>query len=181
MKRLADFAAETAAMSAGEFAAAFADPFLLLDPRKGKTDAGGVFRLLLPQSILAGVQESDLEGVKAEAGFNLVIKVAKTRDRRYPGLVTLGRGRENDIVVESPAVSKVHVLFRKDPKTGIFTIADSNSTNGTTLDGVYLTGSMHKEVGSGSQIIIGGAFRCTFNLPADLFDYMDVLRKTGKL
>ncbi len=181
MKTFADFASETASMSLEEFEAAHKDAFLLLDPRKGKLDAGAVWRPVLPQVLLAGVGESDLEGLKSEAGFLLLFPLAKGADRRYPGLITLGRGGENDVVIDSPAVSKLHALVRRDSAKGVYTIVDANSTNGTVLDGLYVGPSDAREMRAGSVIVLGGAFKCTFNLPVDLFEYMVILKRGGKL
>lgn len=181
MKRFSDFAAETAPLGRVDFEAAHPNPFLLLDPRRGRLDAGSNWKPALPPVLLGGVCESDIEGLPSESGFFLVIALVKGRDQRYPGLITIGRGGECDVVLDSPAVSKLHALVRRDPAAGAYTIVDANSTNGTVLDGSYVGTSEAREMKSGSVIVLGGAFRCTFNLPVDLFEYMDILKRGGKL
>jgi hypothetical protein len=51
--------------------------------------------------------------------------------------LTLGRGEENDIVVNSPFVSRCHAEFRRDP-TGVYSVRDMHSRNGTTVNGQRL-------------------------------------------
>ncbi len=51
--------------------------------------------------------------------------------------VSLGRGEDNDIVVDDPAISRRHLLFRSDA-SGV-TVEDCGSRNGTIFNGGSLT------------------------------------------
>lgn len=56
-------------------------------------------------------------------------------------LLKIGRGKENDIIIADPSVSRRHIeLFINDE--GAVFITDLNSSNGTTVNGIVLTGSM---------------------------------------
>ena len=46
---------------------------------------------------------------------------------------TIGRSRENDIVLDDPAVSRVHALIVRDER-GDYWIRDQNSANGVSLN-----------------------------------------------
>ncbi len=52
--------------------------------------------------------------------------------------VTLGRMPGNDIVIEDNTVSRTHACFRMEPHTGLWTITDAESHNGTFLGGVLI-------------------------------------------
>jgi len=58
----------------------------------------------------------------------------------YPRMITVGRTRNNDIVLPDESVSKFHAFFRDSAMTsqalpGTFLVYDAGSRNGTTLDG----------------------------------------------
>jgi hypothetical protein len=178
---LKQFAREKASLPDEEFLRQHTVPFLLLDPRKGKVSPRGEFKPHLPLVLLAGVEEPP-EGVgEDEIGLNLVLEVKKTRDRRFPELITVGRGPENDVVIDNPSISKLHAFFRGNPGDRSFTVVDSRSTNGTLLDGATVPFIRPVELESGGVLIFGGAFRGIFNYPEDLYDYMKMMIKAGRL
>jgi hypothetical protein len=52
--------------------------------------------------------------------------------------VTLGRMPDNDVVLEDVTVSRTHATFRREAHTGVWTVTDAGSHNGTFLDGVLI-------------------------------------------
>jgi FHA domain-containing protein len=64
--------------------------------------------------------------------------------------ITFGRGDENDIVLTTPAASRLHAELRRE--AGGYVIYDRGSTNGTRVNGVSVTASPLKP---GDQITIG--------------------------
>lgn len=52
--------------------------------------------------------------------------------------VTLGRMPDNDVVLEDVTVSRTHATFRREPHSGVWTITDAGSHNGTFVDGVLI-------------------------------------------
>lgn len=52
------------------------------------------------------------------------------------GTVSLGRGEDNDIVIEDPAISRRHLVFRREAD-GV-TVEDCGSRNGTVFNGAPL-------------------------------------------
>ena len=81
--------------------------------------------------------------------------------KRAPGAteITVGRGPDNDIILEEATVSRTHALFRKEPHTGMWHVVDAERHNGTFLAGV---------------IIVPGR-------PMPLFERMDVIYETCQL
>jgi len=72
------------------------------------------------------------------AGDALALQVAPRPGRaRFEG-VRLGRGPENDLVVDDGTLSRTHLLFRE--AEGRWTVEDLRSSNGTRVDGVELNG-----------------------------------------
>jgi hypothetical protein len=65
-------------------------------------------------------------------------------------VLTLGRARECDIVVDDPSVSRRHAELRRGP--GGFTLIDLKSTNGTQVNGKPIE---QAEVDDGDRIMLG--------------------------
>ncbi|HSG32633.1 MAG TPA: FHA domain-containing protein [Thermodesulfobacteriota bacterium] len=64
--------------------------------------------------------------------------------------ITIGRGSENDIVINNPAVSRHHATIFTNVNTVV--IVDSGSTNGTFVNNNRV---MEKQLDVGDEIIIG--------------------------
>lgn len=88
--------------------------------------------------------------------------VEKSTRNPFVGMITFGRTNNNDIVIDVPTVSKVHAIFARE--TGGWMIWDSNSTNGTYLDGVRLPKETKRAVDDGSEILFGPQVRAFFVL-----------------
>jgi hypothetical protein len=84
-------------------------------------------------------------------------------------MVTLGRARNNDIVIDDGSVSKFHATFTKNPD-GRWALTDK-STNGTRLDGVKLTKDKAAPLGSGSVITIAHSVEVVFYPAEAAFDH----------
>jgi pSer/pThr/pTyr-binding forkhead associated (FHA) protein len=74
----------------------------------------------------------DGAGPTSETGFF----VAALRPRS-PGVrtVSLGRTPNNDIVLVDSTISKVHAFVHRDPQSGVDSITDAESHNGTFVEG----------------------------------------------
>lgn len=71
--------------------------------------------------------------------------------------VSVGRAKNNDVVIRERAISKVHAHFSlaEAPATSV-QIVDIGSENGTALNGERLVTDEPREVRSGDEIIFGG-------------------------
>ena len=145
-----------------EFAAAHAYPFLLalsgLDapppPARTIRMEGGVE---LINAIMAERRRMQTAGVDKGPVVLPVRKVQPT----FPSMITVGRARNNDIVVPDALVSKFHAFFRK-LDDGSWGLADAGSANGTKLGDAELPAKGQPErVRAGDRITFGGvsAFR----------------------
>jgi pSer/pThr/pTyr-binding forkhead associated (FHA) protein len=78
------------------------------------------------------------------------------------GVCRIGRGTENDVVVDDPAVSRLHARVEKE--AGHYRIVDLGSTNGTAVDGVDLRPWQPQPLMHGSTIVLAGAAELRFLL-----------------
>jgi pSer/pThr/pTyr-binding forkhead associated (FHA) protein len=90
------------------------------------------------------------------AGESLAIALAS---RSGAPEVRLGRGPENDLVVDDGTLSRAHLIFYRDP-AGLWTVRDAGSRNGTLLEGEPL-GATPVALSSGARLE-AGAVRLTF-------------------
>ena len=93
------------------------------------------------------------------------LAIALQQDPRRP-YVTVGRGPENDVVVDDATLSRLHVvLMRADD--GSWTVRDAGSSNGTRLDGRRLEPGKPEPLPPGS-LLQAGSVRFTLHGSADL-------------
>lgn len=69
------------------------------------------------------------------------------------GEITIGRDPSNDVVINSPTVSRHHARLRPTGEGWLLT--DGGSSNGTFIDGRILTGGQTGAVGIGTQVSFG--------------------------
>jgi pSer/pThr/pTyr-binding forkhead associated (FHA) protein len=76
-----------------------------------------------------------------------------------PSGATIGRGRQADVVLSDPNVSRQHAEIR--PRGGSWVLSDLGSTNGSQLNGRRVDGS--EVLRSGDEIELGASV-LTFTL-----------------
>jgi hypothetical protein len=96
------------------------------------------------------------------SGESLAIVLEQVERQPY---VSLGRGPENDVLIDDATLSRLHLLFTKGP--GGWTVRDAGSTNGTTVEGDRL-GPDPVELHTGAKIV-AGSVRLTFYDSGGLF------------
>jgi pSer/pThr/pTyr-binding forkhead associated (FHA) protein len=80
-------------------------------------------------------------------------------------VIRIGRGNENELVVDESAVSRVHA--RIEGEAGVWRIVDLGSTNGTSVDRVELRPWQPHPLTHGAVIDLAGALELTFLLSED--------------
>jgi len=80
-------------------------------------------------------------------------------------VVRIGRGAENELVIDESAISRVHA--RIEGEAGIWRIVDLGSTNGTSVDLVALRPWQPHQLDHGAMIDLAGAVDLTFLLSED--------------
>jgi hypothetical protein len=101
----------------------------------------------------------------AGKGAGEALAIALPRNQRRP-YVTVGRGPENDVVIDDAIFSRVHlVLMRADD--GGWTVRDAGSSNGSRLGDRRLEAGKPEPLARGARLEAGGV-RLSFHDPADL-------------
>jgi pSer/pThr/pTyr-binding forkhead associated (FHA) protein len=77
-------------------------------------------------------------------------------------VIRIGRGAENDVVVDHTSVSRLHA--RVEREAGVYRVIDLGSTNGTSVDGVELRPWQPHPLTHGSTIDLAGVSQMRFLL-----------------
>ncbi|MEZ6183919.1 MAG: FHA domain-containing protein [Planctomycetota bacterium] len=93
--------------------------------------------------------------VSLSAQDAFLMPLEKTQRNPFTQLITLGRARNNDLIVNSPSVSKVHAWFLNGGPTGWF-LQDNGSTNGTTHNDEQTPARTNVALRFGDTIGFGG-------------------------
>jgi len=91
-------------------------------------------------------------------GKGEALAIALPQDPRRP-YVTLGRGPENDVVVDDATLSRLHVVLMR-AEDGTWTARDAGSSNGTRLEGRRLDPGKPEPLPVGS-LLEAGSVRLT--------------------
>ena len=79
-----------------------------------------------------------LTSMDESAKNTLVFRLVKQAANQWQGKVSVGRARNNDIVLPAPSISKVHAVFQRAADGTGWKLTDVGSRNGTSLNGVPL-------------------------------------------
>lgn len=165
------------------FLAEHPTPALVFD-RTQESDTGNVetpsqpFTQGVPSSTevlgpLAAAQQltrmADLINPEAQVGW-----LVKSDRNPFGGLITLGRARNNDLVIKTGTVSKLHAIFTQ--LDGRWTVQDDASANGTFLNGARLPGKQKTPVSDGDALRFGPDVQCRLYLPESLWQLLGLLR-----
>lgn len=80
---------------------------------------------------------SDLNAPHAKVAARAVVEAGDRRFALTPPSTVFGRGRDSDVKLDDPNISRTHVQFRVEG--GDWVVADMGSTNGTRMNGGALT------------------------------------------
>jgi hypothetical protein len=179
---LGQLAAE--ALDAAAFRAAHTAPALVFETADGSGGAGPVDTPSSPfaQGVgsstevlgpLAAAQQmtrmADLVDPLARVAF-----LEKSARNPFGGLITLGRARNNDLVLSVPSVSKLHAIFTHPDERWL--LADDDSVNGTFLNGSRLPAKEKTPVGDGDSLRFGPDVQCRLFLPESLLGLLALVR-----
>lgn len=160
-----------------DFRVRFPHPFLEVQIKKGVYEARDAQAALQTHVDGDTVYEKPDERDWKKA---VIVQVRKTKRNVVPGVVTAGRSLKNDVILPHEAVSKLHVYFKKDPTTGLFSITEVGSTYGTTVNGHPLVEGKTAPLESGMELVFGRTVHALFFSPLDFHSYMRLKLRTGK-
>jgi hypothetical protein len=94
-------------------------------------------------------QDGLVTSVPHGTGESLAIALESPKQRSY---LSLGRASDNDIVVDDATLSRVHLLFQREPLG--WSVRDAGSTNGSSVEGAPL-GPDAVALQTGTRILAG--------------------------
>lgn len=98
---------------------------------------------------------------------HLVLPLVKSDRNPFAGMLTVGRAKNNDLIIASPQVSKVHAWLQQ--RGGRWHLRDKGTTNGTFIDCVRLDPGVDCPLVSGHTIRFAEVI-CRFVEPGDLLE-----------
>jgi hypothetical protein len=101
--------------------------------------------------------------------------VRRTVSSDFSDWVSIGRTRDNDIMINDYTVSKQHARMRVPPGESSAVVQDTGSTNGTSIAGERLEPQADALVRS-AQPVRFGRHTFTFLMPADFYRYLQICR-----
>lgn len=153
-----NFVQTFASLTQDEFLARVTEPHLYFAnlPELEETDNFKTIRLTPGKNAPHDLGKQGILTVKKATGSNA-----------FGMMITMGRAKNNDLVIPDQRMSKFHCYFRRLGEQ--WSLTDANSTNGTVVDGKTVPGERSLPLRSGSKIELSGAIDVLFLLPADLF------------
>jgi hypothetical protein len=141
-----------------EFAAAFPDRVFVVESFVALDDTGF--------DTLAG-------GGAGRGSARTVVPLKKRSEANaFTSMITIGRSRNNDVVIPYEGVSKFHAYLTVDPKSGSVTITDAGSSNGTTVRGLKLEARTQRAVLAPGDDISLGDLKLTFLDPPAFYQLL---------
>lgn len=169
------------------FAAKYPQPALLVEPHAGDKSGGVDTPNRAIHTPSSRPTETGTEVMNAlEAARHMTrmseavhpearVEWLKKTDRNpFGALITVGRARNNDIVIEHTTVSKLHVIFTQ--VSGGWHVSDERSANGTFLNGVRLKPGEKRPISDGDSLRLGPDIVARFLEPGSLFSFCQVLK-----
>jgi hypothetical protein len=148
-----------------EFALGFPCPFLVYGRVRDEADFRfkTLSQTVIPIRSLLEIERPDLtmnmseampfsDGASAPAGA--VLPVVKSRRNQQDERITVGRSRQNDLILLSPQVSKQHADLLPNAD-GSFDLRDRGSSNGTFFHGRRLVGDERVRLTPGDALRFG--------------------------
>ncbi|MCW8137998.1 MAG: FHA domain-containing protein [Planctomycetota bacterium] len=169
------------------FEAAFPEPALLLEPF-GEHKGGSVDTPSQPLATRHSPLEASstevmgaLEAARHMARMSEAVHpdarlawLKKSERNPFGALITAGRARNNDVVIEHTTVSKLHVIFTKVGAG--WNVSDEGSSNGTFLNGMKLTPREKRPISDGDSLRLGPDIVARFFEPGSLWQFCAMLR-----
>lgn len=165
---LVAFIAEHSDWSLERFAGEFPDPFLV--ELRQRIDASGTGFETPPAHTEDAMTAAAMNATDPTPQSRL-LTVAK-RSAMFPSKVTVGRTKNNDVVIPAAGMSKLHAFF--NVHEGAYTLLDASSRNGSFVNSKRLDSSNGLLLKNGDRVQFSGqCFR--FLLPAGFHAEMKTL------
>jgi hypothetical protein len=151
-----DWREVAAAHDRDQFVRKYAHPFLLsLSGLVAPPPPPSTLRMSLDNTGMIDVMRAERRRRLTPADRSPAVLPIRKSQPTFPSMITLGRGRNNDIIVPDALVSKLHAVFRAE-QDGAWTVADAGSSNGTKIGETLLpTRGAASPLRSGDEVTFG--------------------------
>jgi hypothetical protein len=171
MQTLDSFVAAALQLKKDGFEKAYRHPFLLLklNPLATATDDWSFQTRVLTARRIDGSPAM----LKEDASVYRVFGLVKGANNPWPERVSIGRARNNDVVISDNSVSKLHGHYTWDA-SGAMYLTDTNSRNGILVNGKRLAASGRTEIKLGDSVVFG-SMQTTLISATQLFGLIETL------
>ena len=145
----------------------YSHPFLVLMQEPASDD-----EWVDPQTVETSITELV---TRVEQGPVLeVVRIVKSSRNVFGSKITVGRAKNNDIIIRASKISKLHAAFIPASKNK-YKLQDMGSSNGTSINGVRLKAKESKLLKSKDEIVM---WRYVFEY-IEIDDLLKKLRDSG--
>jgi hypothetical protein len=109
------------------------------------------------------------ELLRGQRGFAALVRKREGASSPYPDRVSVGRARNQDLVLRHSSVSKFHAYF--EVSQGVWHLTDGGSTNLTYLNGTALVPRTKATIAAGDQVRFG-SISCLVCEAEDLWKFI---------
>jgi len=162
MESLDSYFAKCQQMGREAFVRLYPHPFLLVRPteQEGERWRGYSTEAITP----AEVQDASSDSLAYR-----VIRVVKSSKSPFPARISIGRARNNDLLIPDPSVSKLHAYLEL-LHNGTATLTETGSLNGTQVNGRTIAKGEAVEILPGATLLIGQV-DAIYQDPGGFFDF----------
>jgi len=107
------------------------------------------------EDLLLGTQTGHPMGHVPGRTLAFAVRKGSSEQNAFAFGITVGRTRNNDVIVEDNSVSRFHAYFLCDLRQGTWSLVDADSSNGTFVDDVQLTPRKPTRVADRSTVRFG--------------------------
>jgi len=147
----------------------------------GKSNQAANLITVIPRGkldVLAQKRAAELSQLASRTTLDSSVYLLKKRGTNPSENICLGRGRRNDVVIDSSVISTLHAYFEPDESKGSYLIQDANSSNGTFLNGQRLGHQQQFPISSGDCIRLG-ALVLYYLSSSRFIEFMEHLKKAS--
>ena len=156
-------------LSRDSFVTMFPHPFLVeLKSNSQSSQDDPVFATL-------AMSAAEFSATHADGPLDTTVHVqplTKRTTASFEGMINVGRTPNNDVVLLSRAISKLHAYFTYSRTDNAYFLTDATSTNGTLINGKKLTPKQPERIFDGDTINFAYEFRMLFFSAPSFHDYL---------
>ena len=115
----------------------------------------------------------------SKLGKIMVIELIKQSSDAPANMICLGRAENNDIIIASNTVSKLHAYFLKTSEGDDYEIVDANSTNGTKLNDRRLFAYQKQPLVDGDRLQFGPVAEAMYLSATGFYSFIREIQQSG--